>query len=124
LAEVTVSRGEYFVAKEPLIMFYVSRALGGDRPDPYEAVRRAWRINVDKAREYNLILARDHDKIIGAYRPTEWRKYQDGRGRWAFVGKPAESEVWNLYVGKRVHPNYLTGRSPFRYCEPEDAIRW
>ncbi len=105
-------------------MFYVSRALGSDRPDPYETVRRAWRINVDKAREYNLILARDHDKIIGAYRPTEWRKYQDGRDRWAFVGKPAESEVWNLYVGKRVHPNYLTGRSPFRYCEPEDAIRW
>ena len=118
------SRDDYFAVTEPLIMFYVSRAIGGDRPDPDEAVRQAWRINVEKARTYNLILARDDDKIIAAYRPTEWFRYPDGRERWAFNGKPAEPDVWKLYVGKHVHPDYLTGRSPFRYCEPEDTLRW
>ena len=112
---------DYFEAGEPLIMFYVSRALDGDRPDPYDAVRSAWEINIDKARAYNLVLARHHDRIVGAYRPVRWYEYPDGRGRWAFDGKPAESAVQNLYVGKHVPPHYLNGRSPFRYCEPEDS---
>ena len=110
-----------FAVGEPLIMFYVTRALEGDRPDVYEAVRSAWKINVTKARKYNLVLARDREKILGAYRPVNWYRHPDGRGRWAFDGKPAESDVWRFYVGKSVPPKYLTSRSPFRYCEPEDV---
>ena len=120
MAEVRPSSDE-FVVGEPLIMFYVTRALEGDRPVVYEAVRSAWKINVTKARKYNLVLARDREKIVGAYRPAEWRQHPDGRGRWAFDGKPAEPDVCRLYVGKSVPAKYLASRSPFRYCEPEDV---
>ena len=101
-------------------MSYVSRALAGGRPGPYEAVRRAWKINVKEARACNLVLACDKGRIVDAYRPTKWYVYPDGRGRWAFDGEPADTAVSDLYVSNQIPPQYRTGRSPFRYCEPED----
>ena len=121
MAEVTAQEtgSSTFVITEPLIVFYVGRSIANGRLDVYEAVRRAWRINVTKARKYDLVLARNSDRIIGAYRPTEWFQYSDGRGRWAFVGKRAEPDVWSRYVGKRVPYEYRT-QNPIRYCDVED----
>ena len=109
-----------FSIGEPLIMFYVTNALNDDRPDIYEAVRGWWKIDPEKAKNYKLVLARDKERIVGAFRPRQWRQSQDRAGRWEFDGVTAELPVQIRYVGKRVPAQYLGGRSPFRYLEPED----
>jgi hypothetical protein len=74
--------------------------------------------------------------VRGAYRPTRWWKatrennpelpWDTEYKRWSrkigFDGEPAEQEVWDRYVGKRVPEKYLPQKgaiSPFRYLDPD-----
>ena len=116
---------EPFEVREPLLIFSIRRTfrLG---VDPYEATRFAWKINVGTARRYGLVLARVGDSVVGAFRPDEWLEATSenfpGRvsepDRWGFVGSPAEPEVWDYYVQRRV-PEDLLSYGPFRYCDPD-----
>ena len=114
---MTPSASEFTVG-EPLIMFYVSNSLSGDRPEIYDAVRGWWKINPEKVNNYKLVLARDGERIVGAFRPRRWRQSPDHADRWEFDGHAAELPVQIRYVGKRVPRKYTGGRSPFRYLEP------
>ncbi|MCY4455452.1 MAG: hypothetical protein OXC56_03965 [Chloroflexi bacterium] len=117
-----MTTAEPFEVREPLILFSVRRTF---RPgvDPYEATRFAWKIRVDRARRYGLVLARVGETVVGAFRPDEWLEATSenfpGResepDRWGFVGNRAEPEVWDYYVQRRV-PEDLISYSPFRYC--------
>ena len=121
--------GEEFVVNEPLILISIG-TMYYQRNDAYEAVRYAWKINDVRARTYNLVLANLRGLVVGAYRPTDWLKAtrenfpglesNDRPGRWGFVGEPAESEVWNHYVRKRVPQRYRRrgAQAPVRYCDP------
>ena len=42
------------------------------RDNPYDAVRYAWKVNLKRATQYNLVLARLRGQVVGAYRPTKW----------------------------------------------------
>lgn len=86
-----------FEVKEPLILISIARSYE-ERSDVYEAVRWAWRIDVKRARRYNLVLAHRRGIAVGAFRPEEWLPatkanipaLADGVvGRWGFVGHPA-----------------------------------
>jgi hypothetical protein len=121
--------GEEFVVNEPLILISIG-TMYYQRNDAYEAVRYAWKINDVRARTYNLVLANLRGLVVGAYRPTDWLKAtrenfpglesNDRPSRWGFVGEPAESEVWNHYVRKRVPQRYRRrgAQAPVRYCDP------
>lgn len=117
---------EVFEVREPLLLIFIGRSHDEGR-DVYDAVRWAWKVNVQRAREYELVLARYKKEVVGAYRPQEWLAATPGnfpglktaeRGRWGFRGKPAEPEVWDYYVGKQV-PNRYIGQNPVRYLRPE-----
>ena len=127
-----------FEVKEPLLLIFVGGTI--DHRSVYDAVRCSWKINVDRAKTYNLVLANNRGLIVGAFRPKTWlpgnprnfpgiedHDFADpltGRPtRWGFVGDRAEPEVWNYYVGKQVPERYrLKGsQSPVRYCHPDDA---
>ena len=62
---------EEFQVKEPLMMISIGVSYY-ERDDPYDAVRYAWQVNVQKANQYNLVLARLRGLIVGAYRPDKW----------------------------------------------------
>ena len=127
--------GEEFEVKEPLMLISVSTYYYR-RDNAYDAVRFAWRVNRDRVKQYNLVLARVRGLVVGAYRPTnnEWiratrenfhdlaERYNDIRdepGRMGFVGEPAEPDVWDYYYRKRVPKRYLRGQNAIRYLKPE-----
>ena len=125
--------GEEFEVREPLMLISIGWAFY-EREDPYDAVRFAWRVNLNRVESYKLVLARVRGMVVGAYRPEKWlpavtenfpelaRRYDipnlpDRRG---FVGEPAEQEIWDHYVRKRV-PSKYRGRgiqSPVLYLRP------
>ena len=123
---------EEFVVTEPLILISIRR-LWVER-GVYGAVRGMWKMNLERARQYRLVLAHVRGVVRGAYRPTEWMRASpdrfpsenwgadDGRllNRIGFDGHEAEPEVWDRYVGKRVPAQYQKrgAQAPFKYLHP------
>ena len=130
---------EEFTVKGPLMLIYIGRYLDAVG-DPYDAVRCAWKLNVERARRYSLVLAHANGLVVGAYRPSEWlpatrenfpSKFgefeedfvdpETGRPtRWGFTGESAERNIWGSYVGKRVPQLYRGKQNPVQYCAPEN----
>ena len=121
---------EPFEVKERLILISIGKTY--DTFGAYEAVRCAWRIDVNKAGQHLLVLAHVQGLVVGAFRPKEWLEATlknfpagslagDTPGRWGFIGDPAEPVDWNQYVGKRVPDEYRPkgAASPVRYLEPK-----
>lgn len=122
---------EEFEVKESLLMisigvFYYQRNI------PYDAVRFAWRVNLDRAKRRKLVLARLRGLVVGAYCPKVWlpatrknfpdlaKTYSDVGdlpGFHGFVGEDAEPDVWDYYVGKRVPRRFRRSRFAFRYLD-------
>ena len=112
---------QYFTVKEPLVIFYITKYdshWGG----PLPSIESGWKINRERAEKHPLFLARDNDKVVGAYRPlaNSWRRGESWESdRWFFRVRPA-TDVWDEYVGKHI-PNGLIGpfnRPVIRYAEP------
>ena len=122
---------EAFEVREPLMLVSVGQSYR-EGADAYEAARYAWKVDAQRARRYDLVLAHSGGVIVGAFRPDEWLPamlllsgHFPGRGdipgRWGFVGREAEPGVWDYYVGKRVPDRYRRrgAANPIRYCPPE-----
>ena len=116
-----------FTVGEPLILLYIGNEIGGDLSqvypiDVYAATHGWWRIYPlgEVAEMYQLVLARNSDQVLGAFRPKRWIPSPTGDDRWGFVGEQAELGTQLRYVGKRVPDKYRTSRNPVRYCTPED----
>ena len=118
---------EEFVVEEPLILISIGK-LWKER-GVYEAVRGLWKLRVERAERYKLVLAHVRGVVRGAYRPKKWMKgtvenFPIERGelpeRIGFVGTDAEPGVWERYVGKRVPVEYRKrgARAPARYLSP------
>lgn len=114
---------EDFEVKERLILIFVGRSLGHDLDkvhpaDVYAAVHGRWATGLSEEGQsrFRLVLARNTDRILGAFRPREWRK--SGK-RMYFYGEPAELRAQLDYVGKRV-PNRFRTRNPVRIIRPGD----
>jgi hypothetical protein len=127
---ITQYSAEPFEAQEPLILIS-QRTERIEGWGPYDAVRYAWRIDINKARRYKLVLSQLHGIVLGAFRPSHWLQAtranfpllwvpSDDPKRWGFVGEPAESETEKLYLRKRV-PDGIRRRgaqAPVRYIDP------
>ncbi len=115
-----------FEVRHSLILFNISVAYPKETSDPYEATSYAWRANLDRLEQYDLVLGHARGVVVGAYRPLRWipatvrdfplRLKEDSPGRWGFVGEPADKEIWQYYVGKRVPEKYRS-QNPVRYCD-------
>ena len=60
-----------FQVKEPLVLISigVTYCLW---EDPYDAVRYAWRVSLNRVTQHDLVLAHFRGVVVGAYRPTKW----------------------------------------------------
>lgn len=91
----------------------------------YEAVRFAWRLDVKKARQAELVLATVQGVIRGAFVASRWmqataRNFPERASvpnRWGFEGGSAPAEVAALYVNKRVPDSFRRrgAANPVRY---------
>ena len=102
-----------FEVDEPLIAFTINQMW--QRLGFYEATRGVWKLNIDRARQRELVLGVVNNVVKGVYRPAEWVKGTQGnfpwyggetKGRWGFVGVEAESEVQDKYLGRRIPAEY------------------
>ena len=122
----------YIEILEPLVLISVAVSFR-EGCDVYEAVRYAWKVDVEQIRRYKLVLAHVRGSVKGAYRPLQWleatggnfplmdgipgRRRNEMPGRYGFIGERAEAAVWNLYVGKKVPEKYLKRYvGPVQYC--------
>jgi hypothetical protein len=91
----------------------------------YEATRYAWKVSPSKAQQAEVILSTVQGLIVGAFTARAWLAAtsanfpgrEDVPGRLGFVGEQAPTEIWNLYVGKRVPDEYRKRGSanPIKY---------
>ena len=121
---------EEFKVGEPLLMIYVGETLGEDlshaRPDKvYECVKEWWKLQDPRRRDppIKLVLARNSDRVVGAFRPERWYSWHPMYGghlprRWGFVGKQAEMSIQLTYVGKEVPAKFKRSKNPVRYLKP------
>lgn len=116
-----------FELDRPLIMIAVGKTY--EERGVYEAVRGVWNMRRERAEKYDLVLARVGRFIVGAYEVCEWIDWAPGlfpfdpeglEGRIGFVGTPADKEVRDRYVQKRVPAGLLPkgAQVAFRYLEP------
>ena len=118
---------EEFVVEEQLILISIGQ-LWKER-GVYGAVRGVWKLRMERAKRYKLVLAHVRGVVRGAYRPKKWLKATaanfplDG-GRLpepiGFEGIEADQELWDRYVGKRVPVEYRKrgAQTPSRYLDP------
>ena len=94
----------------------------------YEATRYAWKINLSKAKEADVILATVQGLIVGAFVADDWlpataenfpgRAEGEGEAkRLGFVGREASDEIKKPYIGKRVPEEYRRpgAANPIKY---------
>ncbi|WP_019627845.1 hypothetical protein [Thioalkalivibrio sp. AKL10] len=97
----------------------------------YDQVRYAWRIDARRAAKAKHVLAVIRGVVVGAFTVEEWleakqenfpglmKPREDIQGRYGFVGKPAEAEDWERFVGQRgrriVQSELKHVQNPIRY---------
>ncbi len=82
----------------------------------YDATRFAWKLNLAKAKQAEIVLAVQQGLIVGAFVVDEWldataMNFPLGPedkpvGRFGFEGREAPESIKRLYVGKRVPDEY------------------
>jgi hypothetical protein len=95
----------------------------------YDATRYAWKIDIRKAAQADVVLATAQGLIVGAFVAHRWldataanfpgRATGEGApGRVGFVGAEAPEDVRRLYVGKRVPDTYRRrgAANPIKYA--------
>ncbi|MBP5405980.1 hypothetical protein J6Z19_02390 [bacterium] len=80
----------------------------------YEAVRKSWKINLNKAKQYPIVLAVKYGIVVGVYKVKEWT--EDG-GRAYFDGEDAPAEIRNFFFEKRIPEEYRNNQYPVSYCD-------
>ena len=118
---------EEFVVGEPLVLISIGNSWK-DR-GVYGAGGGMWKMRMERAKKYNLVLAHVRGVVRGAFRPERWFYGTEGNlpydyglfpKRIGFEGHEAEPGVRERYVGKRVSQQYRKrgAQTPCRYLSP------
>ena len=91
----------------------------------YEATRFAWRINIEKAEQAEIVLSVRLGIVIGVFIAEKWLPatlanfplHEPVPGRFGFVGKRAPEELEKLYIGKKIPSDYRKkgASNPIKY---------
>lgn len=93
-----------------------------DEKGVYDAVRYAWKIDVDRAREADYVLAEQHGVVVGVFVADRWMEatkenFPNEEGepdRYGFEGEEAPDDVEKLFLGK-ILPKNKGDASPVHY---------
>ena len=95
----------------------------------YDATRFAWKLDVDRARKTELVLAVVDGIIVDVFTVKNWLSataenfpsfevIDSASGRYGFDGAQATHDVHALYIGKRMPKKAFGAANPIRYLEP------
>lgn len=117
----------YCKLQDPLILICINKTWRSH--GVYEGTRGIWKINVQRARRYPLVLARVQDLIVGAFEPEEWLPGTAGNfplfpeipSFWGFVGPNCRPELKERYLHKRLPPGTIKkgAMAAVQYKNPE-----
>lgn len=110
-AEVLQRELSYEEYEEPEFKYIIikinNRVLEERGNDIYETVRRAWKVNLGKVKEYKYCFAVLNGVVRNVYVVNKWQQDSKGReGRCEFFGEEAEEEIRKRFVNKRIPEKY------------------
>ena len=117
---------EPFVPRDRLLLVSIAETIGKTK-SVYDAARFAWPVNVDRARNVDLVLACMKGIVKGVFVPRHWmeatkKNFPDLVAthrdlRWGFEGVEADQSIRANYLEKRVPDNITIGQIGFRYFD-------
>lgn len=99
--------------KHKILLISINRTVT-DR-NIYEAVRFAWKLDVERAQKAEYVLALEKGIIVGIFKPLQWHLARKQyfpefeihtNKRYGFIGEEAENEIQKLYLRKRIPEEY------------------
>ena len=118
----------YCELQDPLILICINNTWRTH--GPYEGVRGVWKIAINRARKYPLVLARVQDLIVGVFEPEQWLPGTSGNfpmfpelpNNWGFVGPNCRPELQERYLHKRLPPGTIKkgAMASVRYMHPDN----
>lgn len=89
------------------------------RKDRYDCTRTAWKLKLDEAKKYPYVLSVTGGIVREVYKVSEWHYWEKEKGRIEFTGVVAESEVQEIFKGKKIPEKYRKKgqASPCLYCK-------
>lgn len=119
-------KAEVLVFQHNILTININRSIQNEKIEIYDAVRFAWKINLDKAKKVDFIFAIEKGIVVGIFTVIEWKnatkvKFPEFnkyiKGRFGFVGEEANDEIKKLYINKRLPSNFRAkgSASPLLY---------
>ena len=84
----------------------------GERGSIYEATRKYWRLNGNRARQATYALAVYRGIVRAVFKPTRWYLSKDYPGRWEFDGDEIENSP---YLNKNTRKIVSGSQNPISY---------
>lgn len=78
-----------------------------NRGSVYEAVRKHWKVNLNRIKNIQYVLASHNGVIIDVFKADLWYVSPDVPDRCMFDGKQASNEIRNLFINKRLPNKYM-----------------
>ena len=78
-----------------------------ERGSIYEAVRKHWKVNLNRIQKIPYVLAVNFGVVIGVFKAKKWYYSEDVPERCMFDGEEAESEIKELFINKRIPKHYM-----------------
>lgn len=106
---------EHLIPQDNLLVLSINKSVT-EGAEIYNAARYAWKLNVDKARTADYVLAHQSGRVVGVFQVDKWLPADDaefeGLGdadatRWGFVGRVAPSEVLLRYFNKQLPEGFI-----------------
>jgi len=108
------------VFKESALLININKLYrrGMSQRDIYEAVRKYWKINLNRARSIKLVCAVSQGIIRGVFYQNKWLVSGRGDLRCYFVGRIADKADVDRYLNKSVNKYWKKGAQyPVKYIE-------
>lgn len=102
------------VSGHRILILKTSRRVVEERGSLYEAVRRQWRLNPDRARRADYVLGCINSVCVGVFMADRWVRY--GEDRWAFEGHEVRDlDITELYLDKLAPEKFRRQQNPVGY---------
>ncbi len=123
---ISLYAAEPLLPMHRLLLISIGNTFYQEGKSVYDAVRYAWVLNPDKARQAEFVLAHVQGLVKGVFKPTKWMEATPENfpgfdalnpDRWGFEGKEADEPIRKEYMGKRLPDKYRArgAANPVRY---------
>ena len=110
------------IAEKCIIIKINQDSIDSCNGDIYEATRKSWKMNIEKAKKADFVLSVLSGKVIAVYNNIVW-SVDETRDRIMFDGEIAPPEISDKYIGKQIPTKFMQKgmQSPFLYVNCDDS---